>query len=178
MPRICFVRRPAADLVRQIIALYRQVGWWPAESADDPGHVRRLVAGSHCFAVAHQANRLVGMGRAISDRESDAYIQDVAVAADRRGQGLGSRIVAALLERLRRDGIAWVGVIAENNSAPFYRRFGFAPMAGGTPMTRIDHAVSSNPDEAQSRAFSVSVSINDPNCDDDPDTDTDVLRKR
>jgi len=149
-----FVRRPSADLVRQIIALYRQVGWWPDEAADDPAHVRRLIAGSHCFLIASQTGRLVGMGRAISDRASDAYIQDVAVAADHRGQGLGTRIVAGLLERLRQNGIGWVGVIAESNSAPFYRRFGFSAMAGGTPMTRITHAISPNPDKMEPRAFS------------------------
>jgi len=147
MFQLRFVRRPSAELVRQILALYRQVGWWPAQTADDPGHVRRLVAGSHCFLIASRAGQLLGMGRAVSDRESDAYIQDVAVAADHRGQGIGTRIVAGLLERLHRDRIGWVGVIAENHSERFYRQLGFVPMAGGTPLTRV--TVPADPDEPE-----------------------------
>jgi spermidine synthase len=138
MPRFRFVKRPKEDLVRQIIALYRQAGWWPPEAPDDCDHVSRLIAGSHCFLVACQGRRLVGMGRAISDRASDAYIQDVVVAEGLRGHGIGSRIVAGLRDRLQRDGLHWIGLIAENNSTPFYRPLGFAPMPRSTPM--LHHA--------------------------------------
>jgi GNAT superfamily N-acetyltransferase len=61
---------------------------------DNPSLVAGIVAGSHCFLVARHAESIVAMGRAISDRVSDAYIQDVTVDPAFRGQGIGSRMVA------------------------------------------------------------------------------------
>jgi len=54
--------------------------------------------------VATHGSRIIGMGRAISDRVSDAYIQDVTVHSDYRGRGIGKAIVRKLLERLRGNG--------------------------------------------------------------------------
>ena len=73
------------------------------------------------------------MGRAISDRASDAYIQDVTVDRAFRRQGIGSRMVARLVERLELDGIGWIGLIAEGDSSGFYERIGFSDF-NGKPM--------------------------------------------
>jgi GNAT superfamily N-acetyltransferase len=121
---------PAGPIVR----LYETAGWWRAHY--DPAHVGPMVRGSHAFAVAVDpaTGETVGMGRAISDGASDAYVQDVVVAPAYRGRGIGRRIVASLLERCAADGILWVGVVAEPGSAPFWERAGFAPLEGHTAM--------------------------------------------
>ncbi len=119
---------PSDAELEAIVHLYRQAGWWwPAGTHLEAA--RRIVAGSHCFCVARQAEAIIGMGRAISDRASDAYIQDLTVAAPFRHQGIGSAIVRTLTERLRADGISWIGVVAAGNCAPLYRALGFTPMA-------------------------------------------------
>jgi aralkylamine N-acetyltransferase len=133
MASLVLVHDPTPPQIDQILDLYRQAGWW-TDADDDPTLVTRLVRGSHCFVTAVAHGRIVGMGRAISDGASDAYIQDVTVSADFRGKGIGSRIVADLVRRLRSDGLGWIGLVAERNSAPFYAPMGFSPMAGSLPM--------------------------------------------
>ena len=101
---------------------------------DDPGLVSSIIAGSFRFLIAGGSDRIVGMGRVLSDGASDAYIQDITVAGDFRGRGLGSRIIETLVDRLRSDGLSWIGLIAERNTHPFYTRLGFKPMPDAMPM--------------------------------------------
>ncbi len=130
-----FIETPTRTDIDRLTELYRQAGWWTDE-ADNPSLVAGIVAGSHCFLVARQARTIIAMGRAISDRISDAYIQDVTVDPAFRRQGIGSRMVAALVARLEGDGIGWIGLIAERKTHPFYRPLGFSPMADSVPMLK------------------------------------------
>lgn len=130
-----FIDRPSHADIQRLTRLYRQAGWWH-DKADHPSLVAGIVAGSHCFLVARQAGEIIAMGRAISDRVSDAYIQDVTVDPDHRRQGIGSQIIAQLVARLEADGITWIGLIAERKTHPFYRPLGFAPMADALPMLK------------------------------------------
>jgi aralkylamine N-acetyltransferase len=131
-----FLDIPGDDDIGRMIRLYREAGWW-GEGPDDPALVKRLVAGSHCVAVARREGRIVGMGRAISDRASDAWIQDVTVDATLRHRGIGSEIVRRLVARLDADGMGWIGLVAENGSHPMYEPLGFVAMKNARPMLRI-----------------------------------------
>lgn len=123
--------------VEPIVRLYEAGGWWREHY--DPSHIPPMIAGSYAVAVAVDpaTGATVGMGRVISDGASDAYVQDVIVEPAYRGRGVGRRLVAALLERCRADGILWVGVVAEPGSVAFWERAGFAALAGHTAM-RLD----------------------------------------
>ena len=131
-----FLETPTHVELARLTELYRQAGWW-TDDADNPSLVAGIVAGSHCFLVARQAKTILAMGRAISDRVSDAYIQDVTVDPAFRGKGIGSRMVTELVARLEADGIGWIGLIAERKTHPFYRPLGFSPMADSVPMLKI-----------------------------------------
>lgn len=122
--------------IDQIITLYRQAGWWESPSADRE-HVRRIVSGSHCFLVAEIKDEFIGMGRVISDGESDAYIQDVTVKSTHRKKGIGSRIVWRLAKKVEDDGLKWIGLIAERDTCPFYEPLGFKPMPNAMPMIKL-----------------------------------------
>lgn len=134
--RYSFLESPTAEHIHQILALYKMEGWW-IESKDDVDLVKRIVSGSHCFLIVEDGGRLKGMGRAISDHVSDAYIQDVAVEESCRGKGIGREIIRRLVNRLNQDGVNWIGLIAERGSHPFYERLGFEIMPDSTPMVRI-----------------------------------------
>ena len=123
----------AEEVHAQIIGLYRAMGWWD-HAADDLDHLRRIIAGSHAFVCAMDGTQVVGMGRAISDRVSDAYLQDVAVHPGWRQRGIATELVGLLLAQLHTDGIHWCGVIAEPGSSGVYQRQGFEPFAGATPL--------------------------------------------
>ena len=132
MIRYEWVWRPGAKALKEIAGLYRAAGWW--EPADTPQRICRMVMGSHCFLVARSGVRLVGMGRAISDRTNDGYIQDVFVRPGLRGRGLGAQLVRRLALRLQIDGLGWIGLIAADGSWPFYARLGFQKMKRHDPM--------------------------------------------
>lgn len=118
----------------EIADLYREGGWW--DEAWDPSHLTGLIAGSFRFVVAVEVatGRAIGMGRAISDGVSDAYIQDLVVHRSFRGRGIGRRILDRILGECRAAGVAWIGCIAEPETDEFYRDAGFAPMEGHIPL--------------------------------------------
>ena len=132
MIRYEWVWRPAPKTLAGIAGLYKAAGWW--EGADTPHRLIRMVMGSHCFLVARSGGRLVGMGRAISDRVSDGYIQDVFVRPSLRGRGVGAELVRRLALRLRIDGLGWIGLIAADGTWPFYAGLGFRKMRRHDPM--------------------------------------------
>jgi ribosomal protein S18 acetylase RimI-like enzyme len=136
MPFYRFLQNPNDDQIDQLITLYREAGWWH-EKIDSREVLKGIISGSHDFCVAVIKNRIVGMGRSISDGVSDAYIQDVTVAKPYRRKGIASRIVTELIKKLEADGVGWIGLIAEKGSAEYYRPLGFDPMPNSTPMLRL-----------------------------------------
>ncbi|MFB3925200.1 MAG: GNAT family N-acetyltransferase [Syntrophales bacterium] len=130
-----FVVRPDPGQIGQIETLYRAAGWWTDEDDSIPGRARRIVSGSHCFVVAIKEEEIVGMGRAISDRASDAYIQDVIVKESFRRKGIATRIVKLIMKRLEEDGISWIGLIAVKDSDDLYRKLGFKEISSRVPMS-------------------------------------------
>ena len=134
-----FLRNPDPATIRQIIALYQEALWW-SPSSDSEGMVRRIVDGSHCFVVAREEGVIIGMGRAISDGVSDAYLQDITVKPSQRGHVVGRGLVHRLLERLHADGIGWVALIADGGATALYKKEGFINMENATPMWLRDTA--------------------------------------
>lgn len=137
MVNCIIINTPTAEQSRLIAGLYRAQGWRQACDDDSPQWIGKLVAGSHCFVVAVEGEEIVGMGRAISDGISDAYIQDLTVCSNRRHQGIGSGILRTILERLHADGLRWIGLIAEPGSSNLYRHAGFREMPAAVPMLMI-----------------------------------------
>ena len=129
-----FIRQAADSQIDNIIRLYQTAGWWTGQAHENHELIRRIVAGSHCFVLACEGEEIIGMGRAISDGVSDAYIQDITVLPEFRGQGVGTVIVQEILKQLRADGLQWIGLIAGRQSHPFYRKIGFEEMPAATAM--------------------------------------------
>jgi len=128
-----FMKSPSPREVEQIYSLYKDTGGVPP-AGEQPDVIRGIVSGSHCFLAVFLDGDLIGMGRAVSDRASDAYIQDVAVRPSFRGRGIGTGIVRRIVDRLHGDGLFWVGLIAERDSHPFYEHLGFLRMEHAAPM--------------------------------------------
>lgn len=119
---------------KAILALYRQPGWWPLD--DNPEYletVKKIISGSFCFVIATQDDRIMGMGRALSDGISDAYIQDVTVSPEFRRKGIGKGIVNTLVTYMQARGLQWIGLISEPGYERFYEGLGFKVMKNYTP---------------------------------------------
>ncbi|HUK38479.1 MAG TPA: GNAT family N-acetyltransferase [Methanomicrobiales archaeon] len=119
----------------EILALYHSAGWWKDER-DRPAEIPALIRGSFVFVVAVEraGGKAVGMGRAISDGVSDAYIQDLVVLPGFRGRGIGRAMLRRILAVCEERGIGWIGLIAEQRTDDFYRRLGFVVEEGDVPM--------------------------------------------
>jgi aralkylamine N-acetyltransferase len=118
---------------KEIAVLYTAGGWWKEEYKTED--LRALIRGSFAFAVATDKNgRAVGMGRVIADGVSDGYIQDLVVLPQYRKSGIGTQIVAALVNRCLESGITWIGLIAEPDTEKFYLPLGFHPMDRHVPL--------------------------------------------
>ncbi|OGV35389.1 MAG: hypothetical protein A2020_06560 [Lentisphaerae bacterium GWF2_45_14] len=119
-----------------IIRLYEEAGWW--RDAYDRKFISGILTGSFCFAAAYAGDELIGMGRALSDGASDAYIQDVTVLKALRGRGVGRRIILAIINHLKAHGVDWIALVGEPGTRGFYEKLGFREMHAYIPMKLSD----------------------------------------
>jgi len=92
-------------------------------------HLRLLRQSAHfVVAVENGSTRVVGYITAISDGVLSAYISQLEVLPDQRGNGIGSALVRAMLERL--DGIYMVDLICDADVQPFYEKLGLTRWTG------------------------------------------------
>ena len=115
------------EAVRQFLAAE---GW--RQRVADPVKFSEMMRGSARALAAWEGARVVGFARALCDGASNGYISMVAVAADRRGRGLGRRLV----EHLVGDdpSITWV-LRAGRGSRGFWEKLGFE--ASGVAMEKV-----------------------------------------
>jgi len=87
----------------------------------------------HC--VAYRGERAIATGRLLPE----AKIGRMAVRADSRGQGVGARVLDALLARARARGDAVVELGAQCSAMGFYRRRGFETIGKPYHEAGIEH---------------------------------------
>lgn len=103
--------------VRRFLA---ETGW--QHRVSDPEPFREMMEKSDRTVVAWDDSRIVGFARALCDGVSNGYISMVAVAPDRRGQGIGRNLVECLIgDDLN---ITWV-LRAGRGSGGFWEKIGF-----------------------------------------------------
>jgi GNAT superfamily N-acetyltransferase len=105
------------ELVRQFLA---EVGW--EHRVTDPEQFRRMMEKTDRTVVAWDDSRVVGFARALCDGVSNGYISMVAVALDRRSEGIGRALVECLIED--DPDITWV-LRAGRASGEFWKKMGF-----------------------------------------------------
>jgi len=93
--------RSRADMERQLDSAWRVVGAYETGSG-----------------------RMVGFARAVSDGVAYAYLADVFVVADARGHGLGTALVAAMIDHGLGAGFRWC--LHTSDAQALYAKFGFA----------------------------------------------------
>ena len=120
--------------IEQLKQLYREAGWWNEEIDNtDPDLINKIIQGSFCFAVASIDDKIVGMGRAISDGVCDSYIQDVMVLNEFRGKGVGVLILDEIIKYLKDKKISWISLVSEPDAVSFYKKNGFSQMTDYVP---------------------------------------------
>ena len=105
------------EFVRQFLS---EAGWQPRVVA--PEQFKKMLEHTNRTVVAVDGSRMVGFARALCDEVSNGYISMVAVAPDKRGQGIGRELVRQLIKD--DAGITWV-LRAGRGSRGFWERVGF-----------------------------------------------------
>jgi spermidine synthase len=119
--------------IEHIKQLYLSNGWIEAGDGETEALISKIISHTYCFAIAKDGDRIIGMGRSISDGVSDAYIQDVTVLPEYRKSGTGGLIIGFLVDYMHTQGISWVGLISEPGYESFYQKQGFKVMQSYTP---------------------------------------------
>ncbi len=138
LPKKIEIRLIKTARLDEIVSLYKDAGWWKNSYGKSPEFLRGIVAGSALFAGAFENNKMIGMGRALSDKASDAYIQDVAVLKEFQGRGVGKKIIQTLITGLNTWGVDWIGLIAQPGTTGFYENLGFEQLEGHVPLKLKD----------------------------------------
>jgi GNAT superfamily N-acetyltransferase len=115
---------PARLDVDAIHAYLTRSYWSPGIPRDV---VARAIAHSICFGIYH-GDAQVGFARVITDEATFAYLADVYVLEDHRGQGLARRLMAEVmahpaLQRIRRF------MLVTRDAHGLYRQVGFSEVA-------------------------------------------------
>lgn len=110
IPHFPFAIRPATTADRTaILNLMRR------------GDFNRINLKAACFLVAEEAGRVIGIGQIKRHRDGTPELASLVVAAGRRGKGIGSAIVRALVARHQGD--LYLFCLAELEG--YYERLGF-----------------------------------------------------
>src|SRR5947209_6160691 len=115
--------------VRQFLS---EVGW--GHRVGDPGKFKKMMENTGRAVVVLEGSRVVGFARALCDEVSNGYISMVAVAADRRGRGVGGELVRRLIGNDTR--ITWV-LRAGRGSSGFWGKMGFKPSEVAMERVRV-----------------------------------------
>jgi GNAT superfamily N-acetyltransferase len=91
-----------------------------------PALIERMISNSLTWGVYHRDGQ-VGFARVITDKATFAYLADVFILAEHRGQGLSKALVTTLLAHPDLQGLRrWMLVTADAQS--LYEKFGFKPV--------------------------------------------------
>lgn len=88
--------------------------------------VEQSIQNSLCFS-AFRDSRQIAFGRAITDRAVFAYIADVFVIPELRGQGIGKALIQSMLEHPDLRNLP-VTLLRTRDAANLYSQFGFQPL--------------------------------------------------
>jgi GNAT superfamily N-acetyltransferase len=119
------------DLVMMQRFLSEDAYWALGRSAEE---VRRSIDNSAaCFGVyagdlTDAARRQVGFARLVSDMTTFAWLCDVFVLPEARGQGLAKWLMDVVVETVRAAGIRRV-LLATRDGHALYARYGFQQLA-------------------------------------------------
>lgn len=108
-----------------VIHRFLTESYWATGCSMD--NVLRRIENSMCFGV-YDGDKQVGFARVITDKTTFAYIADVFILENYRGQGLSKQLIAFILaqpdlQSLRR----WL--LATRDAHGLYAQYGFIPLS-------------------------------------------------
>lgn len=124
MSDIAFSFDPAQFDVAAIHAFLSTSYWSPGVPLQV---VEKAIAGSLCIGALH-CGAQVGFARLVTDRATFAYLADVYVLPEHRGQGVSRAMLKALFAHPDVQGLRRM-MLATRDAHALYAKFGFTPLA-------------------------------------------------
>jgi len=113
----------------ELTALYEGYEWWEDREVAD---VRAALADTEVAlgveseaGTASKRGDLVAAARVLTDYRYYATVYDVVVAADRRGEGVGETLLAAVLDHPVLQALPGVSLLCREGLVGFYESVGF-----------------------------------------------------
>jgi GNAT superfamily N-acetyltransferase len=117
----------------QAIHAYLSASYWAEQIPFEV--VERALRGSLCFGL-YAPEGQVGFARIITDHATFAYVCDVYVLPQHRGQGLGRWLMECVVRSPQLQGLRrWMLVTRDAHA--FYQQVGFRPLATPTGVMEI-----------------------------------------
>ena len=118
---LSFDRPITAD---ELSPLFAQSHWAANRGRDE---LNQMLANTAVKLGVWKAGRLIGFARVLTDGLYRALIDDVIIDESLRGQGLGSRMMRLLAERL--SNVEEIFLRCEQETVPFYERLDYERIA-------------------------------------------------
>lgn len=90
--------------------------------------MKKAFENSLCFGVLGKKNKQLGFARMITDKTTFAYLADVFVVKESRGQGISKFLMKAILEHQDLQGLRRM-ILATSDAHGLYEKFGFTALA-------------------------------------------------
>ena len=109
--------------LEEIKALYQSVGWTNYLERTDI--LKESYANSLCVLGAYDADRLIGIIRAVGDGLTIVFIQDIVVLPEYQRKGVGTKLLKAVVEKYK--DVYQMELLTDNTekTKAFYRSAGF-----------------------------------------------------
>ena len=88
--------------------------------------MNRSIEHSLCFGV-YRAGKQVGFARVVTDCATFAWLADVFIVESERGQGVGQKLISAILAHPQLQGLRRF-MLGTRDAHGLYARYGFAPL--------------------------------------------------
>jgi ribosomal protein S18 acetylase RimI-like enzyme len=115
----------------QIAELRKAVGWNGMVNS-----YKKSLSYSYFYICCFDGNNLVGFLDVVSNRITDAYIQDVIVNPNYQRKGIGTKLMNMAIDKIKHDGVYAISVLFDEKLVSFYKKFGFYIMMAGQMNTR------------------------------------------
>ena len=124
--------------IEQLLQMYKGVGWGKDRTIAD---IKSCVQGSQiCIGIIDENNNLIGFTRLISDFIYKAFIFDVMVSAEHRGNGLGQKLMNIVKSHQQLQNVKHFELYCFPEMEAFYESFGFTTDVDGIKLMRCTNA--------------------------------------
>jgi predicted GNAT family N-acyltransferase len=120
--------------IKQLCQLYKEMGWGDDRSINDT--LQCLQNSQICIGLVDPDNNLIGFTRILSDFIYKAFIFDVMVSAEYRGQGLGQKLIQLVKRHEKLQKVKQFELYCLPEMEVFYSNLGFSTDVGGIKLMR------------------------------------------